>query len=145
MKKKLKEELRELRRKKERGDKLTRGENFRLLCQDVMNRYEKNGKWSSLELEFKELLESLNLKEKEDYLHNFKVQNESQSGYYSLDFFFPKVSLVIEISPSIWHKIGNSPAKDARRKKWIEKLGWKVVEGENLKKLLEIVKEQYGI
>ena len=101
---------------------------FRVLCAEVMERYERNGKWSTEELRIKKLLNRLGFRLNEDFYHNFKIQNESQTGYYSLDFFFPKARVVLEVSPDIWHgKIGDAQKKDKRKHSWLTSLGFTVV------------------
>jgi len=126
----LAKELEELRKKRERGIKLTRKESFRLLAQDAMRRYMKANKWSTSELEIKEILKQLGFKNKIHYLHNWKIMNRRCTGYYSLDFFFPTLSppRVIEVNPSIWHsKMGNCDLKDRRKKRFLEQLGFRVL------------------
>jgi len=101
---------------------------FQQFCSNIMHEYEKRGKWSTSELAVKAILKELGFKEKIHYLHNFKLQNRKQTGYFSLDFFFPHLKLVLECSPSIWHsRMGNADKKDTRRKRWLETLGFNVI------------------
>jgi len=62
-----------------------------------------------------------------DFFHNARVKTINGNGrivYYWLDFIIPIFKLVIEISPEIWHRLGDSPAKDERKRKFIEDRGW---------------------
>jgi len=81
-----------------------RKERFKVFCSKVMKEYERNGKWSRHELIVKGILEKLGFIEKIHYYHNYKLQNPFQTGYYSLDFFIPRLKLVIEVDGRIWHK-----------------------------------------
>jgi len=105
---------------------------FRLYCKKTMDGYEANGKWSQYERKAKSLLESIGIKERVHYLHNFKIQNKEQTGYYSIDMFFflPKVAL--EFDGSVWHgKMGNAHSKDYRKDEWLKSLGIRVVRFSN--------------
>ena len=131
LEKRIKERLARLRRRvlEDIREGRLRQANFKVLCAEVMYRYEKNNKWSTTELEFKELLDQNGLVEGKDYLHNYKVQNEKQNGYYSIDFLFLTTPpTAVELSPSIWHnKMGNCDIKDLRREAWLRKLGFRVL------------------
>jgi len=91
-----------------------------------MKKYEKQGKWSDAELMVKEILESFNVK----YYHNYKIHNEQQTGFFSLDFLLPRqekisVPVVIEVNPKIWHSsMGDADIRDRRKLNHIQSLGW---------------------
>jgi len=101
-------------------------ERFRRYCSKVMENYEKAGKWSSTEKIVKSIFDDMGFILGRDYWHNFKLQNEYQTGYYSLDFFFPRERIVIECDPRIWHsKMGNREEADKRRDAWLRALGYR--------------------
>jgi len=127
-------------------ENIKRGEDakakFRLFSKEVADSYYKNGKWSSLEVKMKQMLESLGLAEKEDYWHNFKLENPSQTHTYELDFFLPNFKLVIECDGKIWHgKMGDVEEKDKVRDDWLRTLGFKVLRftGDEIQKEPETV------
>jgi len=100
-----------------------------------MRNYMKQGKWSSSELYIKDILKELGYSENTHYLHNWKLMNEYKTGYFELDFMFPKSMKVIEVSPSIWHNfpkndpkgMGNVKIKDERKIRWLKTLKFDVL------------------
>ena len=87
--------------------------------------------YSSSERAGKKYLENLGLKEGFDFFHNARVKTENAKGriiYYWLDFVIPSKNLVIEISPEIWHKLSGVPEKDKRKRKFIEDMGWTLID-----------------
>ena len=117
----------QLRKRKAAGERLSRKDNFKLLASDASLKWNRQGGWSDPELRVKEILSFYGMEEKVNYLHNFKIQNEAQTQFYSLDFFFPDPRMAIEVSPDIWHKdLGNTEEKDRRKLSWMERIGIKV-------------------
>jgi len=100
-------------------------ENFQDLCSRVMQRRAKNNGWSDWEKEVRQLvLIPLHLKEGIDYKHNFKIQNEAQTGYYELDFFLFQLGGILEADGAAWHsEMGHGIEKDERRDSWFMKIG----------------------
>lgn len=87
--------------------------------------------YSSSERSGKKFLEKLGLVEGFDFFHNPRVETVSVNGrkmYYWLDFVVPAVKLVIEISPEMWHRLDGVPEKDERKRKFIEDLGWTLID-----------------
>lgn len=87
--------------------------------------------YSSSEKAGKKYLENQGLVEGFTFFHNARVKTENEKGrivYYWLDFVIPTKKLVIEVSPEIWHKLGNVPEKDKRKRKFIEDMGWTLIE-----------------
>lgn len=106
---------------------LTSGEQFQRLASEVATDYYEDGKWSSFEKEVRGALNRLGFKEGRDYLHNFKVNNPTQSSFFEIDFFFPKFRLGIEVDGSIWHNLTPEISlKDKIKESWIKILGWKL-------------------
>lgn len=102
--------------------------NFRLHAKLTADNYHENGGWSSFELAMKEILESMGLKEDEDWYHGFKLHNEAGTGYFELDFLLPEWNLVIEVDSDLWHDyIDEVKEKDKRRDKWLGKLGFETL------------------
>ncbi len=117
-------------RKSNSGGKATlkQRRNFKEFASRIASEYQKRGKWTNQELKLKETLEEIGLTYKRDFLHNYKLQNQDQTGYYSLDFFLPCMKLVIEVDGSIWHEYFNGVSeKDQKRDKWLKKLGFHVL------------------
>ena len=104
-----------------------RKERFRIFSSLAMKNYMMNGKWSREELLLKGILERIGLQEKVHYWHNWKLHNREQTGYFELDFFIPRLRLVIEVDGEIWHRIDNSQEKDSRRDRWLREIGYTVV------------------
>lgn len=128
MKSKFKETLTDLRRMKREGKKLTRSQGFRLLSSRCAKRFHKTG-WSSTERRVARVLNELGLQERRDFWHNYKIHNRNQNQFYSLDFVFFHPNRVIEVSPRIWHlNLGNTEEKDARKKEWLEYMGFQYYE-----------------
>jgi len=102
-----------------------RRERFQQFCSTVMKNYESRGKWSSSELVVKEILDGMGLVLGANYYHNYKLQNESQTGYYSLDFILPEHKIVLECDPKLWHgKMGRKVEADKKRDVWLRRLGF---------------------
>jgi len=108
---------------------------FRALASKAALEYNRKGKWSSLELKWKEYFaKEFGLEEGRDYVHNLRVSDPKNRTYYELDFWFPGTDgsfpFVIEVSPRIWHKrLGNTEQKDARKRRFVEvALGWRYYE-----------------
>lgn len=105
-----------------------KNQTFREFCSGSARKYKRNGDWSDFEIDVNETLTTLGLVENVDYWHNYKLQNSTQSGYYSLDFFFPRLRLVVECDGSIFHgMMGDKDLKDAVRDNWLKKLGYTVL------------------
>ena len=106
--------------------------NFRKLssrCGRKPNR--KPNYYSGSERAGKRYLEKLGLVEGFDFFHNARVRAKNAQGkvtYYWLDFAVPAKKLVIEISPEIWHKLRGVPEKDQRKRKFIESMGWTLID-----------------
>jgi len=108
---------------------------FRALASKAALEYNRKGKWSSLELKWKEYFaKEFGLEEGKDYVHNLRVSDPKNRTYYELDFWFPGTEssfpFVIEVSPRIWHqRLGNTEQKDARKRRFVEVcLAWRYYE-----------------
>jgi len=97
---------------------------FQKMCSEVMQHRTKNNGWSDWEKEVRlNVLIPLHLKEGRDYKHNFKIQNEEQTGYYELDFFLFRLGGIIEADGAAWHsEMGHGLEKDSRRDSWFMKM-----------------------
>lgn len=69
---------------------------------------------TSLEAQVREAIESLNIPFKQEF----------HISRYRVDFAFPGRGLILEVDGAYWHR---DQAKDARRSKALEELGWRVV------------------
>lgn len=104
-----------------------RDEHFRDFCSKVATEYYDRGGWSTMELETRKILDDLGYRERLDYWHNYKLSNPQQSGYYELDFLFPRERIVIEVDGEVWHnQMGDADMKDKYRDLWLNTLGFKV-------------------
>lgn len=82
--------LSELRARRERGERLTRRESFRLLASDAARNYYNKDGWSSTEKKFAKLIEEETwLKLNEDFYHNFPVWCPHTKKFCFIDFLFP--------------------------------------------------------
>lgn len=105
---------------------------FRIKSALAMINYESNGKWSNLEEKMRKMLESLGLEMDKDFYHNWKLNNEDRSGYFTLDFLLPDYKKVIECDGVVWHEsLGNVEEKDKRRDKWLKRLGFDTLRFDN--------------
>jgi uncharacterized Zn finger protein (UPF0148 family) len=139
----------EVEAKKAKGEKLTRKENFQLLARKAAKAYYENNKWSSLELKYKAFFEKMGLvvadwSEREKYKgkkvhiwHNYPLKNPGHpSKPFEIDFLVVEtrdtLPAGIEVSPAIWHSLGNTPQKDKRKLEAMEKAGIRpyVLEGD---------------
>lgn len=97
--------------------------NFRLLSKKGMSDYVRRGKWSRFDLITKQVLETIELRGRKDWFHNFKIQNPEQNNVFELDFFLPDYCLDIENDGDIYHQIGDADIKDLRRDEWLKRIG----------------------
>jgi very-short-patch-repair endonuclease len=90
-----------------------------------MNHRTKQNGWSDFELDArKRILDPLDLLEGRDYKHNYKMQNEEQTGYYEIDFFLFGLNAILEADGQAWHsEMGHGLEKDERRDTWFRKMG----------------------
>lgn len=102
-----------------------RRQKFQELCSNVMNHRTKQNGWSDFELDVKRnVLEPENMIEGNDFKHNYKMQNEEQTGYYEIDFFLFKLNAILEADGQAWHSdMGHGFEKDERRDTWFRKMG----------------------
>lgn len=103
-----------------------RRERFQKMCSEVMNHRTKQNGWSDFELDVKRcVLEPEGLLEGQDFKHNYKMQNEEQTGHYAIDFFLFQLHAILEVDGEAWHsEMGHGIEKDERRDAWFKKLGY---------------------
>lgn len=98
---------------------------FSGFARQIVKNYVSRGRWTPEELKVRDCLISLGYQFEKDFFHNFKVKQPS--GYFWLDFFFPRFNLVIEVN-SFWHRLGGGPERDKRKLLFLRDKGFKVVE-----------------
>lgn len=97
---------------------------FSNFARQIVKNYVSRGKWTPEELKVKDCLLFLGYKFEKDFFHNFKIKQPS--GYFWLDFFFPRLNLIIEIN-SFWHRLGKGSERDKRKLLYLKDKGFKVV------------------
>jgi len=101
---------------------------FRRLCSQVASKPTRSPSYyTPQEKRVKEELDRLGLLEGVDYFHNHRVPNDTGSYYYP-DFLLPKLRLLIEVSPSIWHTRWNREESENRKREFFRRLGFRILE-----------------
>jgi len=95
---------------------LDRKENFRLLASYAALNYHSKGQWSDQEVKIANYLSSKGYA----WEHNVRL------GEFEADFLIKDLDLIIEVSNSIWHKIGDT-TRDLRKKIYFQSHGYKVI------------------
>jgi len=106
--------------------------NFRKFCSRIAKKPNRSPTYySSSERAVKLYLERKGLIEGLDFFHNARVKATNGSGkkvYYWFDFVLPKLNLVIEVDPEVWHRLWGREKSDQAKRKFIESLkGWKLI------------------
>lgn len=106
--------------------------NFRKFCSKVGSKPNRSPTYyTSSEEKVRRFLKNRGLLEGLDFFHNSRIGpfiNENENKvYYWCDFVIPEKKLVIEVSPSVWHKMWNRESADERKNKILEDLGWEVI------------------
>jgi len=93
---------------------LNKSLHFREFCSKIARKPTRNRDYyTKPERKVKQILDSLGLIEGHDYIHNVRFKAGKRT-YYWVDFLLPHKSIVIEVSPSIWHRY--FPRNDKERK-----------------------------
>lgn len=65
------------------------------------------------------------------FFHNSRIgpfiNGNKHKVYYWCDFCVPDKRLILEASPSIWHTRWNREGADERKKKFLQELGWNLI------------------
>jgi len=105
--------------------------NFRKFCSKIGSKPHRSPVYySSSEKKVQRYLERRNLIEGIEYFHNsrIKCKIKGRVRYFWLDFIIPKLDLVIEASPRIWHKLWNRAEADARKRTLLKAMGLNLIE-----------------
>ena len=100
---------------------------FRKLCSIAASKPTKSPEYyTPPEMKVKEILDRLGLK----YDHNRRFRDEEHNTYYYPDFivYLNPTSLVIGVSPSIWHERWNRAESERRKKEYFRKLGYTFID-----------------
>lgn len=107
--------------------------NFRKFCQKLGSAENRSPSYyTSSEERIRRFLLNRKFKEGLDFFHNARIgpfvnQNKNKV-YYWCDFTIPQFKLVLEASPSIWHKMWNRESADIRKSKFLKALGWNKID-----------------
>jgi len=100
---------------------------FRKFCSKVARQPNRDPTYyTSTEKKVKKLLDEFKYREGLDYFHNVRVKNGKR--YYWLDFVIPLEHKVIEVSPSIWHRMWNRQSSDKRKYQFLQNNDFTVIE-----------------
>jgi len=97
--------------------------NFRKFCSKIGSKPNRAPTYySSSEEKVKRYLEKRGFVEGIDYFHNarVKLKIKGRTRYFWLDFILPRLDLVIEASPSVWHKMWNRQEADDRKRTYLK-------------------------
>jgi len=117
---------------------------FRKLCSIVASKPNKSPEYyTPPELKVKQILDKLGLK----YEHNKRFRDEEHNTYYYPDFvvYLNPLTLIIGVSPSIWHERWNRIKSEKRKKEYFRKLGYPYIEltEKNEKEWENIIRDVY--
>jgi len=106
--------------------------NFRKFCSKVGSKPNRSPSYyTSSEEKIRRFLLRRNLNEGLDFFHNARIgpfENENKRKvYYWADFVIPSKKLIIEASPSVWHKMWNRESADRQKNLILRDLGWEVI------------------
>jgi len=100
--------------------------NFRKFCSKVGSKPNRSPTfYTSSEKSAKQYFDRLGYREGLDYWHNVRVK--LNGTYCWLDFYFPKLDLAVEISPSVWHRMWNRQEADKKKEDALKKAGVTVI------------------
>lgn len=105
--------------------------NFRKFCSVVGSKPNRSPSYySTSEAKVKRYLERRKLIEGIDFFHNSRIKCKlnGRIRYFWLDFILPKLNLVIEASPRIWHKMWNREEADARKRTLLKAMNLDLIE-----------------
>jgi len=102
---------------------------FRKICSKIGRKPNRSQTYyTSLEKQVKSELDKKGLIEGIDYIHNVRIRDPNRKGvYFWLDFYLPRIGLVIECSPSLWHQRWSRDKSDSRKISLLESYGLKVL------------------
>lgn len=100
--------------------------NFRKFCSKLGAAPNRNpGYYTSEEKKVQKYLLKVGEIEGLSFFHNARIctiVNKVKKRYYWLDFMMPRIPLVIECNPEIWHRMWNRDEADQRKKDILDKL-----------------------
>lgn len=118
--------------------------NFRKFCSKIAKKPNRTqGYYTPGEQKIREFLtERCGLREGIDFIHNCRIRSEH--SYYWVDFYLPKLELIIEFSPRIWHNMWGRRESDQRKREFLESNGLRVIDIsdkdlENLEEILDFL------
>jgi len=102
--------------------------NFRLFCQKLGSKPNRSqGYYTAPEVRVKNYLDHFHLLEGVEYIHNCRIKNAERGVYYWVDYYLPFEQLIIEVSPSVWHKMWGREKSDKKKMEYLTKLGLTVI------------------
>lgn len=106
--------------------------NFRKFCSKVGSKPNRSPTYyTSSEEKVRRFLQRRGLLEGLDFFHNARIgpfeNGNKRKVYYWIDFVVPSKRLLIECSPSIWHRMWNREEADKRKNQLVEQLGWTII------------------
>jgi len=102
--------------------------NFRKFCHKIAKKPNRSQSYyTSSELKIRKILEENGYVQGKDFFHNIMFEKDKKHKYW-VDFIIPEEKLIIEASPSVWHKMWNRNSSDNSKYKFLESLGYTIVE-----------------
>jgi very-short-patch-repair endonuclease len=77
-------------------------------------------------LKVRKLLEANGYVQGRDFFHNIMFEKDKRHRYW-VDFIIPAERLIIEVDPSIWHRMWSRDKSDNQKFQFLESLGYRVV------------------
>jgi hypothetical protein len=91
---------------------------FRIFCSKVAKgKTKSNGYYTQAERKVKRILDEMGFEEGLSYIHNVRLK--ALTTYYYTDFYFPKLNLVIEVSPNVWHKMNGRSKVEEKKLRYL--------------------------
>jgi len=88
---------------------------------------EKRGQIEGLDFHHNARVKDGNLPVPQPFINSQGKKRVAKYVYFWLDFVVPEKRLVIEASPSIWHKMWNREVADIKKEEFLKNLGWKLI------------------
>ncbi|MHA1290750.1 MAG: hypothetical protein ACTSPB_25480, partial [Candidatus Thorarchaeota archaeon] len=100
--------------------------NFRKFCSKIASKPNRDPSYYTPgENKIRKLLIDKGLKEGKDFHHNYKFEivANNRKRHYWVDFYLKDYGVVLEYSPSIWHRMWNREKSDRMKYKLLSDMG----------------------
>ena len=118
--------------------------NFRKFCSKIAQKPNRSQSYyTSTELKVRKLLEDNGYVQGRDFWHNIMFEKDKRHRYW-VDFIIPDEKLILEVNPTVWHRLWSREKSDNKKFEFLESLGYRVVSvnEKNYKSIVEYLQWQ---